>query len=646
MKKTLTYASLLLSIFWLQNISLAATDTFTPSIINNGIGITVYSSDLFAGTDEIENLVDYLTSAKMQNTNIIYLSGFEVTRDSEGNAAINNDAATIANYKTLTDELHAHNKTVILLSALPNYNPNQPLNFANNTIATLGDIVMNQIQADGLAFDYEPTVATVAVPNTDYIDGLKITADALVLDNKYFGIITNKGKQENSIAPLFTDLSCKKYPTATNYCFESLMRYDAVTAYHDNATPRTYYNPYGLWSELAFIGHLDMSDYYQGNINTLHQPIIRFMLPMSYSGSTYPVNTAKPQPSQPSAADNPDPDAANYTYHSYICDLNRILYYLKTLNYNSYSALCPNTDNNYYTSQSSVTEDFAPLQAKLFRGSDTDSVPNANAFVFGGFDAYRAVNAADAADKLKEAGDPDLGLYHYICNRDSTHTYSTAFACQTSSLSTQNLNRLPNTDDFSLFLQANAPLPLTITPHFVNNTQETFVVTGGLPGDTCTLTTNPGSSNTTPTNVTLDSSGALTQPMTMSDVTANIQANGEQDTVAVTCNNSGQTTAAFTRYGDKAKLCFVGSTTYCVDSLFGETKTSDPVVTAELPAGSYTVSITPSTLNNTQECDQSGYCDGTLTPYSSTNSLSIDGDQSLSIGFYRNTSNHTTGAKA
>lgn len=638
----------LFSIFSI-NTSLAAKASFTPSMINNGVGITVYAADSFMlkdngkekqNTDEINNLMSYLTSSKMQNTNIIYLDGFDLTRGSDNVATIPDDPTMVASYKNLTNALHAAHKTVILLSSLPAYDANNQLYFGN-TLTDLAKLVINTLKCDGIAFDYETSTADGS-ENTQYTNPLGIMATTLVADSKYFGIVTNTGKQETSIAPVFHHIypGCKANPTATNYCFESIMRYDGGTSYRSNPE-HNYYNDYTLWSELAYIGHLATVSLYSGNNNTSNQPIIRIMLPMSYSADSFPDNTPQPQPSQPSSPTNALPDTTAYTYKNYICDLTRVVNYLKFMTYNDYSTDCPNTISGYYTNENNIHLNFATQTSKLFAGASDSSNLNANTFVFGGFDAYRAVNARDAANTLSEPNDTALGNYHYICNSDSTHTYSAAFAC-TTGLSSQNQNRLPNTSDYSIFLKANAPLPLAITSHFVSDTEEAFVVTGGAPGDTCTITANPDSNGATPINITLNGSGALTQSLTMSDVSANIQANGEQDTVAVTCNNSGQASTTFTRYGDKAKICFTNTSTaqvMCVDTLFGETATNTPIQSPELNPGEYTVSIYPSKLNNTQEADSQGYYDNTLTPYTiPASTVNINGDIGLKIGFYRNSS--------
>jgi|GEM_PF-6907493 len=639
--------------------SFANEDTFNPAIVNNGVGMIVYSHDSFSGTGEITNFINYLKTAKMQNVNIIYVDGFEVQDTGNHIASINNDPTTIANYKSLSDALHAIGKTVILMSALPAYNAANPLSFASDALPDLANIVYGTdgMNADGLAFDYETSLPKDAV-NQDYIEAVSKTAFEVIEHKKYFGIITNKGKEENSIAPIFsptrtvsgqTLLTCKTNPTATNYCFESLMRYDAVYSYKSQ-TDDKYFGPYTLWSGLAFIGHLHMPDYYQGNNNTLNQPIIRLMLPGSYSGYTFPVNTASADPSFPSRPTVPD--ASDYTYHSFICDLTRITSYLRTLNFNSFTADCPASQTNYYTSSASIGLNFTPNSTKLFAGAASGAL-NANTFVFGGFDSYRSVNAFDAANSLTEKKtakyphrDPNIGDYHYVCHKAATVSYNKAFACKTDLPSQQNQNRLPNTDDFSIFLKANAPLPLKITPHFVSDTQQAFVITGGQTNDTCTLTVNPDSGNATPTNITL-TNGAYTTTQTMSDVSASPLANGEQDSVALVCNNSGRATADFTRYGDKARLTFTNSAsqTFIDKNIFSLTKNTTPVQSLSLAGGSYTVNIEPSKLNNTNpaDCDSSGYCDSTVTPYiAPTGNLTIDGNQNIAIGFYKNTASKSS----
>ena len=89
---------------------------------------------------------------------------------------------------------------------------------------------------------------------------------------KYFGIVTNLGgSQEGAIAPLFDNVTCQANANATDYCFESIMRYGGGDGTPEQAS---------LKYEMHYIAHINKVNFYNATPSTnTHQRIIRIKVP-------------------------------------------------------------------------------------------------------------------------------------------------------------------------------------------------------------------------------------------------------------------------------------------------------------------------------------------------------------------------------
>jgi hypothetical protein len=594
--KLVACLSLLSALVSVSFEAMANKATYTPSIINNGAALMVYSDGFGSSTSdqsEVKNLIAYLSQPKFSHANIIYLDGFNVSGGQPSTIPL---LTQYPNYTYAVDQLHAIGKTVILASAIGGEDVD--LEFGDASIITDLENIVRDIHADGLAFDDE-----ISSDKQTYFSenqaGLLTLANAEVSANKYFGIITNLGgNQEGAIARLFDWVNCKANPSATDYCFESIMRYDSG----DNTS---------LGTEISYIANVNKVNFYkpQGTIN--QQRIIRFMFPVTYSADTYPTVDS-------SGASTFDP---NYSYQSFICDMAQIANYwtLGSFSTTQFDNDCPSGATYHITVPLDINSG-----GQLFSATDN--------LVFGGVDFYRIVNKDYATQHFEPRTRAMLDTDHYLC--DPSQPADGPYACSANYRNTNLRKWVPNLDSAAPLL-----LPmydLSVTPHFVSDTEETFVIDNGIPNDACTLTLSGASTS----SFSLDTNGNATVPVTVAAPTRNPQ--GETDVYDLVCQASGAITdQTTTRYGDQLELCFTPSSgaVVCLDSLFGEKASTTPITSPQLSGGSYTISFMPTTLNNTEECDQTThYCDATLTPYTlPANNLSINGNANLSLGFYRNT---------
>ena len=228
--KNLVSLGLLSAWIGLSSCAMASKNTYTPSIIHNGAALMVYSQHGFgpSTTDrsEVDNLIAYLKQSPMNQVNIIYLDGFDVSSGTGSNPSTVPTLQAFPNYAYAVEQLHEMGKTVILVSALSDGDVNLNSGTVVSDLETIVSNTPNGIHADGLAFDDEISKAN-QLYFADNQAALATLAQNEVAQKKYFGIVTNLGgSQEGAIAPLFDNVTCQANANATDYCFESIMRYD------------------------------------------------------------------------------------------------------------------------------------------------------------------------------------------------------------------------------------------------------------------------------------------------------------------------------------------------------------------------------------------------------------------------------------
>ena len=398
---------------------------------------------------------------------------------------------------------------------------------SGTVIADLKSIV-EQIGADGFAIDDEISKASQTY-FSDNLTGLETIANDMISANKYFGIITNLGgSQEGALAPLFANVNCKKSADAPNYCFESIMRYDQGTDGNDESA--------SLKNTIKYIAKTNEVNFYQDNSSSqTHQPIIRIMVPGSYSANSYPTVDSEGNSSY-------DP---GYNFTSFMCDLTTINQLWHTGQWADLNTSCPN-DGMYYVTQNTVSG--LNLKGKLFPETANSY------FVYGGMDVFRIANQPYAA--AIPYGETPLNKDVYLCNPNSSDS---KFACTADYTNTSLQKWVPNIVTAAILFD-NAITPsttLTSTSHFINDSEEKVVVNNGKANESCTLDlTDPVPASKT---FTLDSNGSGIVALSLSNITDKISANGETDHYAITCTISGTITGSFVRYGDKLKLCFTAA---------------------------------------------------------------------------------------
>ena len=451
---------------------------------------------------EVDNLIAYLKQSPMNQVNIIYLDGIDVSSGTGSNPSTVPTLQAFPNYAYAVEQLHEMGKTVILVSALSDGDVNLNSGTVVSDLETIVSNTPNGIHADGLAFDDEISKAN-QLYFADNQAALATLAQNEVAQKKYFGIVTNLGgSQEGAIAPLFDNVTCQANANATDYCFESIMRYDGGDGTPEQAS---------LKYEMHYIAHINKVNFYNATPSTnTHQRIIRIMLPVTYSGGSYPTIESD------GSAPNED---AGYSYQNFICDMSKITDYWLLGSLAPFTTdLCPANLTYYIHSGADINSG-----GELFSAADN--------LVFGGADFYRIVDA-DYATNKPEGGAP-LSKDHYLC--DPSGQSGNAFDCPSDYLNQNYTKWVPTTVLCAPLLSQNL---FSIQSYDVSDTQKKFVITHGKPNETCRLSIPGGKASLS--DFSLDSNGASTVSVSVSN--SSTTTHGQANSYSLSCSISGELT--------------------------------------------------------------------------------------------------------
>ena len=362
------------------------------SIMINNTGVIIYNKNttpVWSETD-INNIVNFLKK-NFSNTKIIYLDGFEMWSDEDGSSSIDpvpkNQKDKGYSYRDLVSKLHNSGYKVILQSAWGDNN----LKLTDNTIDTL-ESAQNWMQADGIAIDDEINKNSQTYFEDNQKELTKL-GNKEVSNKKYFGIITGldttqgANDREGAIAPLFRGITCDS--DGTNYCFETVMIYDHPNSNYPGSYVRT-----SLDNQLGFMYSLSSKNFLyarEPEDNYTNEPIIRIMLPLTYSVSAYPYIDK-----QTGLISGETKKCSSYS--DFINDLFQTVEVWKG-KLNNTSPSCYDYSN---------FKSYPAQPSRLFNNGS-------NAPILGGIDFYR-IGTKEYASKYKQEGKGALMADHYLCS--------------------------------------------------------------------------------------------------------------------------------------------------------------------------------------------------------------------------------------